>query len=255
MPAETRKKVLDVSPELIAYAPEFDLETRRELAKAAFYGNNNALYNYCCALKGYEEDGKKYPACGLSLADCLEVVTYMDGYTLSFYCPPPKKISLMQDETLLLMGDEIYVGGIYQNIIGRGFEGKPEAHRKYLAQSNEMFRTEIKPEKVRLIEAKPEHYAAVYAIALAEGDDQARRDILERAKLDSEIELLIAIERIKFAGDDTFFNALKAYHCNSCQTLYARFELTDFQTRAVAPHLSLPCGYCPKCVQLCYSIK
>lgn len=46
--------------------------TRSELAKAAFNGQNKALAEYIMQENGYEMDGVKYPANGMSEQDALD---------------------------------------------------------------------------------------------------------------------------------------------------------------------------------------
>jgi hypothetical protein len=51
---------------------------RVELAKLAFWGKLEALYEECCGVEGYWHNGEFHPANGLSGIDVINVVLGMD---------------------------------------------------------------------------------------------------------------------------------------------------------------------------------
>lgn len=52
-------------------------ETKNQIARDAFYGNNEALMNVVMNKNGYEMDGNFYPANSISLAECIATVEAM----------------------------------------------------------------------------------------------------------------------------------------------------------------------------------
>ena len=47
---------------------------RNEIARAAFWGNNEALMNYMCSVDSYTWNGVEYPANGITLARAIEIM-------------------------------------------------------------------------------------------------------------------------------------------------------------------------------------
>jgi hypothetical protein len=53
------------------------MTTKNEIARNAFYGNNEALMTVINEKHGYEMDGEMFPANGLSLNEVIETVEAM----------------------------------------------------------------------------------------------------------------------------------------------------------------------------------
>ena len=57
------------------------MKTRDEHARNAFWGSNPMLMAEVENLRGYDMDGVRYPANGMTLAECIETVEAMDDET------------------------------------------------------------------------------------------------------------------------------------------------------------------------------
>ena len=58
---------------------------RKSIAKTAFYGGKETLFDAVCLKNGYEWEGKTIPANGISLADCIKTVEHMTEQEIARY--------------------------------------------------------------------------------------------------------------------------------------------------------------------------
>lgn len=103
--------------------------TRREMAKAAFYGSNEALADRIKLILGYEMNERWNPANGFSLADAIKTVAAMEAAELHSFIADPV-FTIVQDETELLNGDEASMKVVLNNLTGRNLAG--EEYENYL---------------------------------------------------------------------------------------------------------------------------
>jgi hypothetical protein len=105
-------------------------EKRREMAKQAFWGNDEALADRIKFILGYEMNDQWNPANGFDMAEAIKVVADMDADELFKFIPNPK-LALVQDDVELLTGDESSIKMVFNNITGRNFSG--DEYKNYLA--------------------------------------------------------------------------------------------------------------------------
>ena len=61
------------------------MTTKNEIARNAFYGNNEALMSEINIKHGYKMNGEFFPANGLSLSEVIETVEGMSDEELELY--------------------------------------------------------------------------------------------------------------------------------------------------------------------------
>lgn len=109
-------------PEDIQNRIRISEEKRREVAKAAFWGNNERLADHIKNVLGYEMNNRIHPANGFDLKQAIEIVEAMQANDLLDFMPEPT-LAIVQGETELLNGDDCSIRMIFNNLIGRNFSG------------------------------------------------------------------------------------------------------------------------------------
>lgn len=119
---------------------------REEIARAAFWGNNEALAAHIKDVLGYEMDNRKYPANGFTLDDAIKTVAAMDADEL-VKLMPDSTLAIFQDEEELLTGDATSIRMIFANMTGLNFAG--DEYKNYLARVIEMLKfPQLAPERL-----------------------------------------------------------------------------------------------------------
>lgn len=57
--------------------------------------------------------------------------------------------AIYQGEELILAGDDISIGMVFNNTTGANFEGRPDEHRDYLERVGVMLQMTIEPSRLR----------------------------------------------------------------------------------------------------------
>lgn len=125
---------------------------RQDLAKEAFWGNNEDLADKIKDLMSYEMDGKVYPANGFTLAEAIKMVDEMQASELLFFVERPNFV-IAQGETELLCGDECSIGVLFNNLTGSNLVSKGyEEFNKYLSWIKKELRfSALMPQKLSIL--------------------------------------------------------------------------------------------------------